>query len=206
MLVPGPWHTSQLVRRLCALLQIPKSPPSRNASAAKSHSNLNRLLLNMPRNNKAHIADAQRQRQRIKEKAARYTPGTVNLQILGSGAPGSPASVYLFTDQSRYLFNCGEGTQRLAHEHKTKLSRLEHIFVTRTSWQRIGGLPGLSLTVQDSGVPSLALHGPPGLDELFRAMRRFVILKELSVQAVDCAAAGRYEDSVLSVDYVPLLR
>lgn len=49
-----------------------------------------------------HVAEAQKQRIRIKEKASRYIPGTVNLQILGSGAPGSPASVYLFTDQSRY--------------------------------------------------------------------------------------------------------
>lgn len=54
----------------------------------------------MPRNSK-HIAEAQKQRLRIKEKASRYIPGTVNLQILGSGAPGSPANVYLFTDQSR---------------------------------------------------------------------------------------------------------
>lgn len=63
----------------------------------------------------------------------------------------------------RYLFNCGEGTQRLAHEHKTKLARLEHIFITRTSWERTGGLPGLSLTLQDTGVPNLTLHGPDGL-------------------------------------------
>ena len=55
----------------------------------------------MPRNSK-HIAEAQKQRIKIKEKAGRYIPGTVSLQILGSGAPGSPASVYLFTDQSRY--------------------------------------------------------------------------------------------------------
>lgn len=61
------------------------------------------------------------------------------------------------------MFNCGEGTQRLAHEHKTKLARLEHIFITHTTWNRIGGLPGLCLTVQDSGVPNLTLHGPPGL-------------------------------------------
>lgn len=106
----------------------------------------------------------------------------------------------------RYLFNCGEGTQRLAHEHKTKLARLEHIFMTRTSWQRIGGLPGLSLTVQDSGVPKLALHGPPGLDELFRAMRRFVILKDLKVEAIDCDANRSYDDSVLRITYVPIFK
>lgn len=116
----------------------------------------------MPRDS-AHIKEAHKQRQRIKEKHSKYTPGTVNLQILGSGAPGTPACVYLFTDQQRYLFNCGEGTQRLAHEHKTKLARLEHIFMTRNVWERTGGVPGLCLTIQDTGVPNLSLHGPPGL-------------------------------------------
>lgn len=65
------------------------------------------------------------------------------------------------------MFNCGEGTQRLAHEHKTKLARLEHIFMTRTTWDRTGGLPGLSLTLQDTGVPNLTLHGPDGLVRSF---------------------------------------
>lgn len=62
----------------------------------------------------------------------------------------------------RYLFNCGEGTQRLAHEHKMKLSKLEHIFVTHSSWNNIGGLPGVALTIQDVGVPQITIHGPPG--------------------------------------------
>lgn len=35
--------------------------------------------------------------------------------------------------------------------------------MTRTSWNCIGGLPGLSLTVQDAGVPELTLHGAIGL-------------------------------------------
>lgn len=48
-----------------------------------------------------HIVSAQKQQIKIKEKNQRYVPGTLNLQILGSGAPGAPASVYLFTDQSR---------------------------------------------------------------------------------------------------------
>lgn len=67
---------------------------------------------------------------------------------------------YIF---NRYLFNCGEGTQRLAHEHKVKLSRLEHIFITSKTWRNIGGLPGLSLTLQGVGVPRIVLHGPEGL-------------------------------------------
>lgn len=106
----------------------------------------------------------------------------------------------------RYLFNCGEGTQRLAHEHKTKLARLEHIFMTRTSWGRIGGLPGLSLTVQDAGVPNLTLHGPRGLKELFTAMQRFVILNDLKVDAPVCEDGDSYDDAVINVRYVPLFK
>ncbi len=55
----------------------------------------------MPREPK-HIASAQKQRLKIKEKSRNYVPGTVNIQVLGSGASGSPATLYLFTDQWRY--------------------------------------------------------------------------------------------------------
>lgn len=104
----------------------------------------------------------------------------------------------------RYLFNCGEGTQRLAHEHKTKLTRLEHIFITQRSWKSIGGLPGLSLTVQDAGVSNITLHGPEKLSDVFRAMRKFVILKHLKVDVRDCNINSFYEDMVLKVFYLPL--
>lgn len=48
-----------------------------------------------------HITDAQKQRQKLKERGTRYVPGTVSLQILSNGSPGSPACVYVFTDQNR---------------------------------------------------------------------------------------------------------
>lgn len=52
---------------------------------------------------RTHIAEAQKQRHKIKEKGSRYVPGTVQLQVLGSGAAGTPSSVYLFTDQDRFV-------------------------------------------------------------------------------------------------------
>lgn len=67
---------------------------------------------------------------------------------------------FLFEFLFRYLFNCGEGTQRLAHEHKAKLAKLDHVLITQSSWRNIGGLPGLALTIQDSGVQNIVLHGP----------------------------------------------
>ncbi|XP_016946830.1 ribonuclease Z, mitochondrial [Drosophila biarmipes] len=141
----------------------------------------------------------------LKKKLASVVPGTVNLQVLGSGANGAPGAVYLFTDQARYLFNCGEGTQRLAHEHKTRLSRLEQIFLTQNTWASAGGLPGLTLTIQDAGVRDLGLHGPPHLGSMLQSMRRFVVLKNLQVRPNDCSEGASFEDSILKVDSLPLI-
>ncbi|XP_066248505.1 ribonuclease Z, mitochondrial [Euwallacea similis] len=168
-----------------------------------SHSKFNELLLKMPKEHK-HIAEAQMQRIKIKQKSAKYAPGKVILQVLGSGAKGAPRAVYLFSDQSRYLFNCGEGTQRLAHEHKTKLSKLEHIFITQSVWKNMGGLPGTALTIQDVGVPEITLHGPNGLSDIFSATRRFVVIKDLKIRMADCSEKAIFEDNVMRVKYVSL--
>lgn len=148
----------------------------------------------------------EKQLQAAKKKTTPYIPGIVNLQVLGAGANGSPSAIYLFTDQARYLFNCGEGTQRLAHEHKTKLARLEHIFVTRNTWPVVGGFPGLALTVQDAGVKEIALHGPPHLDSILHSMKRFVVLKTLKINTCDCTQSTEFEDAVMSVKYLPLYK
>lgn len=164
-----------------------------------------KLLKTMPKDPK-HIAEAQKQRIKIKQKSSRYSPGRVTLQVLGTGAKGAPRAVYLFSDQSRYLFNCGEGTQRLAHEHKTKLAKLEHIFITQSAWKNLGGLPGTALTIQDVGVPQITLHGPPGLNEIFPATRRFVVLRDLKINMAICNEHTVFEDNVMTVRYVSLVR
>ncbi|XP_050346444.1 ribonuclease Z, mitochondrial [Nymphalis io] len=160
------------------------------------------FLASMPKPNSGRIFDAQRQRQQLSKKAEKYGPSTVYLQVLGSGARGAPNTLYLFTDQKRYLFNCGEGSQRLAHEHRVKLSKLDHIFITNKTWRNIGGLPGLSLTLQDVGVPNITLHGPDGLDELYNATKRFVIMKDMNVTMAKCSPSVDFEDNVMTVKYV----
>lgn len=67
-----------------------------------NQSKLHELLLKMPRDN-TQTQILKKQRVKIKEKSSKYSPGIVNLQILGSGAKGAPTALYLFTDQSRYV-------------------------------------------------------------------------------------------------------
>lgn len=85
-----------------------------------------------------------------------------------------------------------------------KLTRLEHIFITRRNWHCIGGLPGLSLTIQDAGVPHITLHGPTKLYDVFRGMGKFVVLKNLFVDAPECKQNEFYDDAVLKIHYLPL--
>jgi len=66
------------------------------------------------------------------------------IQILSAGtADGGGPSILIFFDEQRYLLNCGEGLQRFCGEHRVKLGRLTHIFLSRLSWDCIGGIPGI---------------------------------------------------------------
>lgn len=106
------------------------------------------------------------------------------------------------TDHTNYFFNCGEGTQRLATEHHSKLSKLEHIFVTKPSWDNMGGIPGILLTVQDTGVQKVHLHGPEGTEELLHAIDNFVNINQLEVLQADTTQT--YTDHTMTVEYHPI--
>lgn len=64
------------------------------------------------------------------------------LQILGTHTHDTTPSVIVHFDKGRYLFNCGEGSQRLAVEKSVKLGKMHNIFLTRIQWECVGGLPG----------------------------------------------------------------
>lgn len=57
------------------------------------------LLHKMPKE-MSHVPRLQSERQAKKISKVKYPPGTVTLQVLGSGVRGAPRALYLFTDQS----------------------------------------------------------------------------------------------------------
>uniref|UniRef100_A0A2K6S8F9 Zinc phosphodiesterase ELAC protein 2 n=1 Tax=Saimiri boliviensis boliviensis TaxID=39432 RepID=A0A2K6S8F9_SAIBB len=91
------------------------------------------------------------------------SPNTVYLQVVASGRRDAGAALYVFSEYNRYLFNCGEGVQRLMQEHKLKVARLDNIFLTRMHWSNVGGLCGMILTLKETGLPKCVLSGPPQL-------------------------------------------
>ncbi|XP_035511064.1 zinc phosphodiesterase ELAC protein 2 [Morone saxatilis] len=109
-----------------------------------------------------------------------------------------------FPEYNRYLFNCGEGTQRLMHEHKLKASHLDNIFLTRLSWMNVGGLSGMILTLKDIGVPECVLSGPPQLESYLDAIRIFSGPLEDIKLSVRPYTAEPYTDETMTVYQVPI--
>ncbi|CAN0246868.1 unnamed protein product, partial [Ectocarpus fasciculatus] len=65
----------------------------------------------------------------------------------------------------RFLFNVGEGTQRLCTEHGIRLAKAEHAFFTNLTSDTLGGVPGMVLTLADiknSQVPAAGQAGRGG--------------------------------------------
>ncbi len=73
----------------------------------------------------------------------------------------------------RLLFDCGEGTQRQLLRSSVGLVDLEQIFVTHFHADHYLGLPGMLKTfaLRMRETP-LTVYGPPGLEELFAALKR----------------------------------
>jgi ribonuclease Z len=73
----------------------------------------------------------------------------------------------------RLLFDCGEGTQRQMLRSSVGLIELREVFVSHFHADHYLGLPGMLKTFALRGreVP-LTIYGPPGLKELFSALRR----------------------------------
>ncbi|XP_069572198.1 zinc phosphodiesterase ELAC protein 2 [Brachyistius frenatus] len=147
-------------------------------------------------------------RVKIKESRSKrgeqLGPSTVYLQVAGTGSRDNPASLYVFSEYNRYLFNCGEGTQRLMQEHKLKAARLDNIFLTRLSWENVGGLSGMILTLKDTGVPECVLSGPPQLENFLNAIKSFSGPLEDIKLSVRPYTEETYSDDTMTVHQVPI--
>ncbi|KAI8825010.1 beta-lactamase-like protein [Fimicolochytrium jonesii] len=122
------------------------------------------------------------------------------LQVLGVDSVDTSPTVLVHFDSQRYLFNCGEGTQRFCHEHKVRLSKVQNVFFTRVAWDCIGGLPGMLLTLADAGTDSLCLHGPRNMTHAMASTRHFIYREAVDVTVVEYIEAQQtYQDENLTI-------
>lgn len=145
-------------------------------------------------------------------------------QVVGTGSDGTEPSVLVsvrrhsvysadVTVMAQYLFNCGEGTQRLCGENGIKLRSLDTVFLTRLDAkvrnrqcilpsqasvdgtnvvveQSVSGVPGIVFSLGSLGAPRLRLHGPAGLAGFLGSIRSFVRRKYPQIECVHVAGAS----------------
>jgi ribonuclease Z len=104
----------------------------------------------------------------------------VDLDLVFLGTSGSmptaqraPAGLLLRRGGERLLFDCAEGTQRQLLRSNVGLIELREVFLTHYHADHYLGLPGMLKTFSLRGrdVP-ITIYGPPGLRDLFGALRR----------------------------------
>jgi ribonuclease BN (tRNA processing enzyme) len=97
--------------------------------------------------------------------------------INAGNAHASDHSPINIIDSCDSLICIGEGAQRMATEHKMRLSRCQCILITRISHETIGGLPGMLLTLNDIKAKlkvKSGIYGPNGLSKFVQATRHFI--------------------------------
>jgi ribonuclease Z len=104
----------------------------------------------------------------------------VDLDLVFLGTSGSmptaqraPTAILVRRGGERLLIDCAEGTQRQLLRSNVGLIELREVFLTHYHADHYLGLPGMLKTFALRGreVP-ITIYGPPGLRELFGALRR----------------------------------
>jgi ribonuclease Z len=103
----------------------------------------------------------------------------LSVAFLGTGgsvptARRATACLLVMRGGERIMFDCGEGSQRQMHR-SLGLVQLDEIYLTHLHLDHFLGVPGLLKTydLQSREAP-LAIHGPPGVRELFGELRRLI--------------------------------
>lgn len=150
------------------------------------------------------------------------------IQILGTYTSDTTPSIVVHFDSQRYLFNCGEGTQRLLSSHKIRMGKLRNIFITHMDWRHTGGIPGLILTMSGSIQDSIQAQqsdqtsqgatatmsrkgfrffGPPNTTHFMASFRHFVSRPEFPLSTFEFGVEGHeYEDENVKILAVPIRR
>jgi ribonuclease Z len=104
----------------------------------------------------------------------------MDLDVVFLGTSGSmptaqraPTAILVRRGGERLLFDCAEGTQRQLLRSTVGLIELREVFLTHYHADHYLGLPGMLKTFALRGrdIP-ITIYGPPGLSELFGAVRR----------------------------------
>jgi ribonuclease Z len=125
----------------------------------------------------------------------------LDIALLGTGAMLPLPNRWLSSTLIRYaahlvLFDCGEGTQISLRALGWGLKAIDLILVSHVHADHVAGLPGLLLTIGNSGrTEPVQIVGPPGVAEVVRGLR--VVAPHLPY---DVKVSELRQDDCLSLD------
>ncbi|AUC24078.1 ribonuclease Z [Polaribacter sejongensis] len=120
-----------------------------------------------------------------------------------------PTSQYLEINNSHFLIDCGEGTQRQMRKYKVGFSKINHIFITHLHGDHFYGLVGLLATF---GIlnreKELHIYGPKGIKEVtllqLRVSQSHAKYKMIFHELTSKESELIFEDDKVSVTTIPL--
>ncbi|CDO56641.1 hypothetical protein DV113_004460 [Geotrichum candidum] len=121
------------------------------------------------------------------------------IQVMSHGTTDCPSPALLLqtVDGRRHVFGgIGEGFQRLMTQSKIKMGKFTNIFLTgNLNWERMGGLPGLLLTIADQGVKSINVHSSnEHIGWACAAWRHFIFRQNIDLNPNSLAVNRLFED------------
>lgn len=135
---------------------------------------------------------------------SRKPPQSVALSVIGSGAPGEPASICLTTPKVNYLFNTGESSYRLAMQQKIDIKKIQHIFITQNKWSHIGGILSFNFAIYYGTKQLPRFYGPT---HLFKCIRRILCTSNFSSYdfgSIEMSDQKYYEDDAIRIEFVEI--
>jgi ribonuclease Z len=132
----------------------------------------------------------------------------VDLDVVFLGTSGStptaqraPAATLVRRGGERLLVDCAEGTQRQLLRSSVGLPDLEDVFLTHYHADHYLGLPGMLKTFALRGREvAITVYGPPGLVDLFAALRRLTGRLPFEVRLRELAPGDRLERDGYAID------
>lgn len=112
-------------------------------------------------------------------------------------------------DDRKYMFNCGEGTQRYMLAAKIPARRIKEVFLT-SGWRSHGGLAGLLLSItSQNGRQAVGLHGPKNLAYYMASLRagqerdwRTGATMQMTIQEYETPLPPMFEDKNITIQPV----
>ncbi|WVQ93116.1 hypothetical protein IAU59_000180 [Kwoniella sp. CBS 9459] len=114
-----------------------------------------------------------------------------HVRAITAPGPDTDLTLHVSFDNARFLFGCGEGTQRAYNQKRLTLKGLSGIFVGSGDSKARSGLAGVLMTAADAGISKIKIAGPPDISHYLSTLRSSVIRDSLNIQMSAHPRTGR---------------